>query len=792
MGDFEKTQEQLIEELNLLRTIIDNLPDDIFAKDTKGRFVVCNKAVAEHAEIRPPKGNIGKSDFDLYPAEKASVFYAEEQEIIRTGQPVVNKETYAVRWSTGQPSCSLTTKLPWRDKTGRIIGIIGANRDITEQKKAEQALRESEARYKAIFESAKEGILVADIETKRFKYANPAVCRMLGYTVEEMQQMNVHDIHPKEFLPQVLLHFEALARGERLLSRNVLCLRKDGTIFYADIHSTNVVIDNRLSAVGFFTDITERKNAEEALRQSEEKFRGLAERSFDMIFATDNDGKITYVSPACEKILAFKPEEMVGKSFKDFVSKAYLQPTIEYFTGIIKGRDLKSFISEVKRKDNTPVFIEANMSPIMQNGKVVGAQGVVRDITERKKSEEELQKARDELDARVKQRTADLAGAVEKLQKEIAERKHAEESFRRAEERFRTIFENTAVGLYRTTPNGRILLANPALVKMMGYTSFEELAQLNLEKQGLDPSTPRSIFKQRIEKEGSVVGLESIWIRRDGTKLFVSESAFIVRDKHGNVLYYEGTAQDITKRKEAEEKLLHYQEQLRSLASQLSLAEEQLRRRIATELHDHISQNLAISKIKLESLADPAKPDLARSLNEIIDLIAQTIDVTRSLTFEVSPPVLYELGFEAAAGWLAKQTRQRFGLEVEFTDDGKPKPLDTDIRVLLFQTLRELLVNVVKHASAHKVTVSMARISERRAGVRDRVRIIVEDDGVGFDVSRASTRDYTKGGFGLFNIRERLDHIGGSVEIRSKPGHGTRITLVAPIHKTKHKAGEKK
>jgi signal transduction histidine kinase len=171
---------------------------------------------------------------------------------------------------------------------------------------------------------------------------------------------------------------------------------------------------------------------------------------------------------------------------------------------------------------------------------------------------------------------------------------------------------------------------------------------------------------------------------------------------------------------------------------------------------------------------------LAKSLNEVIDLIAQTIDVTRSLTFEMSPPVLYELGFEAAIGWLAKQTKQRFGLEVEFADDGKPKPLGTDVRVLLFQAVRELLVNVVKHANARK-----AKVSTRRG--RDRIQITVEDNGVGFDASRTSANasDYTRGGFGLFNIRERLDHIGGSVDIRSRPGRGTRVTLIAPLLKLK-------
>jgi signal transduction histidine kinase len=167
-------------------------------------------------------------------------------------------------------------------------------------------------------------------------------------------------------------------------------------------------------------------------------------------------------------------------------------------------------------------------------------------------------------------------------------------------------------------------------------------------------------------------------------------------------------------------------------------------------------------------------------MREITDLITQAIEDTRSLTFEVSPPVLYELGFEAAVGWLARQAGSRFGLKVEFTDDGLEKPLDTDIRVLLFQTVRELLVNVVKHAKTGKASISTRKI-------RNNIRITVKDEGVGFDASGVGASDYTKGGFGLFNIRERLNYIGGKVEIRSRPNHGTRITLFAPLVKTKTK-----
>jgi signal transduction histidine kinase len=215
----------------------------------------------------------------------------------------------------------------------------------------------------------------------------------------------------------------------------------------------------------------------------------------------------------------------------------------------------------------------------------------------------------------------------------------------------------------------------------------------------------------------------------------------------------------------------------------LSLAEERLRRRIATDIHDHIGQNLAISKIKLESLAESmSSPELAEALEEIHNLVAQAIGSTRSLTFELSPPVLYELGFEAAVEWLVRQMRERHGLSTEFKGDGKAKPLDNDVRVLLFQAVRELLVNVAKHAKAHNVEVSTRRVG-------DEIRVNVEDDGVGFDISKIGTHGYKTDGFGLFSIRERLGHIGGHLNVESKPGHGTRVTLVAPIN---HKGGNGK
>ena len=139
------------------------------------------------------------------------------------------------------------------------------------------------------------------------------------------------------------------------------------------------------------------------------------------------------------------------------------------------------------------------------------------------------------------------------------------DGLRSSEAQFREIFENTQVGVYRTTPDGRILMANPALVRMLGYSSFEELAQRNLGEKGYEPQYSRSVFKDRIEKEGQVVGLESAWVRQDGTTLFVIENARAIRDEHGNTLYYEGTAENITERKKAEEAIEESEHRFRAI-----------------------------------------------------------------------------------------------------------------------------------------------------------------------------------------------------------------------------------
>jgi signal transduction histidine kinase len=233
--------------------------------------------------------------------------------------------------------------------------------------------------------------------------------------------------------------------------------------------------------------------------------------------------------------------------------------------------------------------------------------------------------------------------------------------------------------------------------------------------------------------------------------------------------------EDISERKKAEEDIHSYQQQLRSLAAELSLAGEREGRRIATILHDHIGQILAMSKIKLGSLMESSLSCVDDgSIKEIREYVDHAISYTRSLTFELSPPILYDLGLEASLEWLSEQIIEQFSIVCEFENDSHLKPVSEEIRVFTFTAVRELLANVVKHAHASRAKVTARRINRNMV-------IHVADDGVGFNPSKLKTHLYDNKGFGLFSIRERLRHLGGQMEVKSAKERGTRVILEEPL-----------
>ncbi|MFA4903252.1 MAG: CHASE3 domain-containing protein [Desulfobaccales bacterium] len=238
--------------------------------------------------------------------------------------------------------------------------------------------------------------------------------------------------------------------------------------------------------------------------------------------------------------------------------------------------------------------------------------------------------------------------------------------------------------------------------------------------------------------------------------------------------------QEIGVRKRAESQVAVYQDNLRSLASSLSLAEERERRRLAVFLHDQIGHTLALANIKLGELQKsllgqfPGYP--IAELEKTGSLLEQAIRDTHSLTFKISSPILYELGLAAALEWLTEQVQKDHSISTRLIADGSTDPLDDDVRVLLFQSVNELLVNVVKHAQAQNVEVSIRREDGN-------LKVEVGDDGVGFQMPQPVPFRRERCGFGLFSIRERLRPYGGFLQVQSEPGAGAHIILTVPLAK---------
>jgi PAS domain S-box-containing protein len=373
-------------------------------------------------------------------------------------------------------------------------------------------------------------------------------------------------------------------------------------------------------------------------------------------------------------------------------------------------------------------------------------------------------------------RTFALEKANEEMRLEIAERRRIEKALLESESRFRNIVQEAPIGIALIDKRGCIIEGNPALLIMLGYTQEElrgmEFTQIN-HPEHVDSS--RKNFQNLLTSRQDVWRVEIRYVRKDGWIGWGRQSVSLVRNPGGHPQFAIALFEDITERRESEEKIRTYQKQLQSLASELSLTEERERRQLATVLHDNIAQLLVLAKAKFEKIQESTLyRSLAKPTEEIRRLIDESIRYTRSLIFELSPPILYDLGFEAALEWLADQMKQQHGLTVIVEDDQQPKPLDNEARVLLFRAVRELLFNVLKHAQA-----SCARVCMHRED--DFLRVSVEDNGVGFAPDQLSGAPGKVGGFGLFSIRERLNYFGGAMEIRSTPGQVTTVILIMPL-----------
>lgn len=350
------------------------------------------------------------------------------------------------------------------------------------------------------------------------------------------------------------------------------------------------------------------------------------------------------------------------------------------------------------------------------------------------------------------------------------------ETVREEERIYRQLFENNPQPMWvYAIETMEFLAVNDAAVDHYGY-SRQEFLGMTLRDIRLPGDL--SALTASVEADRDPLAKVGLWQHRK------KDSTLIDVEITTHDLFFSGRAarlvliNDVTERKRVERQNAAYQNRLRCMAAEMLLIEERERRQLAATLHDQVGQVLALAKIKLGALQEAASAgECHRSADAIRALIEQAISSSRSLTFELSPPILYELGFETAVQALCENFQQQHGLRLEFITDRESKPLSDDMGILLFRAIRELLVNTVKHAEARCVQISCRRKD-------DQIVVVVADDGRGFNTASSVTPSPQSGGCGLFSIRERLHHLGGEMTVDAACSHGTRVTLVAPLQAT--------
>jgi len=533
-GKWKCTEEALRESERDKSLILDSISELITYQDNSMKVAWANKAAGDSVG-QSPEELVGRYCYEIWYQRQEPCQDCPVQKSIETDRPQEGELTSPdgrVWYTRGRPVLN---------EQGEVIGAVEVALEITQRKRAEQSTRESEKRFRDITENAFAWIWEVDVNGK-YTYTSPVVEKILGYKPEEVLGKHFYDLfHPEEREELKNAAFEVFAKElpfREFINRNV---HKNGkTVVW--LSTSGVPTRNKegklLGYRGVDIDITDLKWTEGTLQESENLLQTVIDSTKDAMISIGEDGFIALFNPAAEEMFGRKREEMVGAPLDCLMPEEYRQRHQEYVKSYFSTGKPDEAIGRVMelpglRRDGNVFPMAISLSPGMVGGRrfVIA---VARDITERKQAEEKL---------------------------------------RQSEERFRNIFENTTIGIYQTAPDGRILMANPALVQMLGFESFDELAKRNLEQEGFEPGYPRSDFKQRIEREGQVGGMESMWTRQDGTRIFIRENAKRIADKKGNTLYYEGTIEDISDRKQAEEQLQIRDKAIESSISAIAIAE---------------------------------------------------------------------------------------------------------------------------------------------------------------------------------------------------------------------------
>lgn len=514
-------------------------------------------------------------------------------------------------------------------------------------------------------------------------------------------------------------------------------------------------------------EVSYRRHAEEELRQSEERFRLFMDNSPAITWIKDAQGRHVYLSKTYEKNFGVTLENCKGKTDIELWPPEIAKEFRDNDDAVLASGHVTEFYEDTKLPDGTVQTWWNFKIPFKDSAGLRYVAGIGTDVTERKRMEEALVASRNEL---------------------------------------QSIIDGTTSIVYAFDLEEKFLIANKALAALLNSTPEQIIGRRRHDFMPEETAEWHEANDRKVIEQGQALGFEEYGpVRKDGRLITWLTTKFPLRDSQGKIYAVAGISADITERKEYRDELeLRVQERtaavlkandsllaeieerkrteralrsahkdLRAMESEVVLTEERSRHVFATDLHDTVVQTLAAAKLRSQLIQGQIPKKAKPIFGEMQNLLSDSIKQARSLMAEMSPPVLNELGLIPALEWLSEKIINEHKIEIRLVNKTKEMKLLPDVQVLIFRSIRELLLNVVKHAHAQIATVKVTQNGRN-------LNIEITDDGKGFDVKDTFSPGEL-GGFGLYGIRERLKHIGGQLAIKSELNKGTTVLMLVPL-----------